>query len=167
MELIRNSDGKRYKDVAEAVNDIRCPGPCGPDCPLYPPVKLTCAENADVYGHMCHPDYYNSHFMTVAAVLGCSVVMAPHTGPSAQDEPAPGTAYAAVLRASAVRDVQFCKNAERDPTDDGAWDDLPDAEIFLGFFSGPDALEEAARYGNTVTDNVRLIPVHANGGTSR
>lgn len=164
MELIRKSDGKRYEDIAAAVDDIRCPGPCGPDCPLYPLVKLPCAEKAGAYGHMCHPDYYNSHPMTVASALGCSI--GGSRGGDA-DATIPDAAYVAVIRSSAVRDVQFCKDAECDPTEDDAWDDLPDAEVFLGLFSGPDALAKAAEYGNTVPDNVRLIPVRPEGGGPR
>lgn len=33
--------------------------------------------------------------------------------------------YIAVLRTEAVRDVQFCLNAEHDPTDDDSWQDMP------------------------------------------
>lgn len=68
--------------------------------------------------------------------------------------------YVAVIEAFAVRDAQYCKTAETDPLSDD-WEDLPDAEIYLGIFTGSydECLEEAAEYGNTDPENVRLIDV--------
>lgn len=80
-------------------------------------------------------------------------------------EDKPDMMYIALLKASAVRDVQFCTNAELDPMDDAAWEDLPEAEIYLGLFTGKDqkaVLLKAAEYANTVPENVRLVPFTAN-----
>ena len=67
--------------------------------------------------------------------------------------------YIAVLRTEAVRDVQFCLNAERDPMDDDSWQDMPDAEVYLNPFQGEyeDVLKRAADYAGTVPENIRLI----------
>lgn len=67
--------------------------------------------------------------------------------------------YIAVLRTEAVRDVQFCLNAEHDPTDDDSWQDMPDAEVYLKPFQGEykDVLKRAAEYAGTVPENIRLI----------
>lgn len=67
--------------------------------------------------------------------------------------------FAAVIRASAVRDVQCATVPDAEPADDAAWEDCPEAEVFLGFFHGPDALTEASKYGCTAPENVRLVPV--------
>lgn len=69
--------------------------------------------------------------------------------------------YIAVIRQAAVRDVQFCTNTECDPADDGAWCDLPEAEIYLGVFEGccEDAMDAAARFANTDPGNIRLMQI--------
>lgn len=66
--------------------------------------------------------------------------------------------YAAVIRSGAVRDVQFCRTEDTGPISND-WEDLESAEVWLGFFRDPGALEKAAAYGRTVPENVRLIPV--------
>lgn len=149
MYLERKTDGKIFRTISEAVADFKCPGPCTPDCPLSQVVPA--GENgADA--HMCDPEYYMVYPVTVADRIGCKLIFA--------DLPPEETRrYVAVIRASAVRDVQHAVVSDAEPSDDGAWADDPEAEIFLGFFNGTDALAEAARYGCTVPENVRLIPI--------
>lgn len=69
--------------------------------------------------------------------------------------------YIAVIRQTAVRDVQFCTDAECDPADDNAWQDLPEAEIYLGVFEGccEDAMGAAAQFANTDPCNIRLMQI--------
>lgn len=69
--------------------------------------------------------------------------------------------YVALIRNSAIRDAQVCKNAEWDPMDDDSWYDIESPEIYLGLFSGPDALKRAAEYACTVPENIRLVPIRA------
>ncbi len=148
MYLERKSDGKIFRTMSEAVIDFKCPGPCTPECPLHPTVP----GRDGTLVHMCDPGYYKTHQVTVAGLIGCRLVLA--------DLPAEGTRrYAAVIRTSAVRDAQYAVVTDADPADDGAWEDDPEAEIFLGFFRGADALDQAAKYGRTAPKNVRLIPV--------
>lgn len=158
MYLVRESDGKTYPDVLEAVRDFKCPGPCSPDCVLYPIAPLPGGDGACV--HLCDDRYAATHPATVASLLGCSLRYDRTGGPREDVAPDdPGQAYVAVLKSHAVRDVQFCTNRDCDPEDDDSWQDLPDGEVFLGIFAGPRALDEAAAYGLTDPANVRLIPV--------
>lgn len=61
---------KTYATVQEAVEKFRCPGPCGPDCPLYDAVKLP----SGAFGHKCHPWHVTAHPREVAALIGCAPV---------------------------------------------------------------------------------------------
>lgn len=151
---ITMADGTPVSSVAEAVNKFMCPGPCSPDCPLYQAMRMT----GNNYGHMCHPGVYAKHPANVLSAMGCSYSM------DAANDDAAGTAqYAAVIKSSAVRDVQYCKNTDCDPLDDDGWIDLREAEIWLGFFSGSDALQKAADFADTDPENIRLIPVETKG----
>lgn len=70
--------------------------------------------------------------------------------------------YVAVIKSSAVRDVQFAKTADAGPLDDDAWADLPEAEIYAGTFtcgSEADARAAGASYAGTVKENIRVIPI--------
>lgn len=146
---IRLRDGTPCASVPDAVQKFKCPGPCSPDCPLYPSVRI----HGDTFGHMCHDTVIARYPMAVLDAMQCSYEIA--DGDAVSEE----ARYAAVIRSRAVRDVQFCKSPDCDITDDGSWDDLPDAEIWLGFFQGPDALDQASRFGMTDPANIRLIPV--------
>lgn len=72
MYLKRKSDGRVFRSVGDAVDAFRCPGPCDPDCPLYP-LKPT-AEDENELVHMCHPSYREAHIFSVADAIGCQVV---------------------------------------------------------------------------------------------
>lgn len=158
MYLQRRSDGLIVPDIRTAVETFKCPGPCSPDCPLHPAQPV---PSAGGYVHMCNEAYYQLHVATVAEAIGYDVVF--------RDLPAELAAsfhgertYAAVIRPGAVRDVQFCINADCDPEDDDAWDDAKSPELFLGVFTGTDdrkILARAAEYGCTVPENIRLVPV--------
>ena len=163
MYLQRKSDGAIVPDIAAAVKAYMCPGPCSPDCLLYPVHQL---DETGGYVHMCHESYYQTHLITVADALGYRVIFADPPPASSPPLAKPSPLYLAVIKASAVRDAQFCTNAELDPMDDDAWVDAQSPELFLDFFSGDDkdeVLRRAAEYGCTVTDNIRLIPVPRTG----
>lgn len=146
IKNIRMADGTPVPSVQAAVEKFKCPGPCSPDCGLYQAVRV----RDGVVGHMCHPDIVSRYPMSVLDAMRCSYDTSVGKDPPAR--------YAAVIRSGAVRDAQFCRAADTDPLSDD-WEDLDGAEIWLGFFEGPGALEEAARYGKTVPENVRLIPI--------
>ena len=149
MYIRRKSDGKIFRDITEAVEAFKCPGPCSSDCNLYQPIQI---NPDDDYVHMCNARYAMNHPEAVANAIGCEILQGQPPLPA-------DSVHVAVIKASAVRDVQFAKTADAAVEDDDAWSDLPDAEIFLGIFAGPDALEEAAAYGNTDPANVRLIEI--------
>lgn len=70
--------------------------------------------------------------------------------------------FIALIKSSAVRDVQFARTVDPDPLDDSAWGDLPEAEVFLKIINAdtPEAAaEEAAEYGMTAEENIRLIAI--------
>lgn len=69
--------------------------------------------------------------------------------------------FIAVIESAAVRDVQFCTSVVTDPLNDEVWQDLPEAEIFLGFYEGKkeEVLAKAAAYALTSPYNIRLIEV--------
>lgn len=64
-----------------------------------------------------------------------------------------------LLKADAVRGVQFCTNAECDHWNSGSWENLDPAEVYLGVKQGdPVSIkEQAARENNTVPENLRLV----------
>lgn len=70
-------------------------------------------------------------------------------------------AYIAVLKSSAVRDVQYAAKPDAELLDDDAWNDLPDAEIYLGVYAGLQqaALQNVAEHACTDPANIRLIPI--------
>lgn len=66
----------------------------------------------------------------------------------------------ALLQSHAVRDVQVCTSAQHDPLDDASWDDMPDAEIYIGIFEAetvPELMAKAAADIGNIPENVRLI----------
>lgn len=70
-------------------------------------------------------------------------------------------AYVALIKSSAVRDVQVCKGKDPDPLSDD-WEDCREAEVFIGVYrecSEEEAIKEAARYACTVPENIRLISI--------
>lgn len=69
--------------------------------------------------------------------------------------------FIAVIKSGAVRDVQFCTNVVTDPLRDEFWEDLPEAEVFLGVYEGKreEVLAKAAVYAQTSSYNIRLIEV--------
>lgn len=150
MYFIQKPPGtKKFRSITDLLRDFKCPGPCGPECPLRRVAHLPPNAPGDG-GHvyLCDERYAESDPTTIAALLG----YIPQYGND------PDAKHIAVIKSSAVRDVQFCTNEDHDPEDDDAWQDLENAEIYLGVFEGPDALEKAARYANTVPWNIRLIP---------
>lgn len=72
--------------------------------------------------------------------------------------------YAAVYCCGATRDVQICKgdyNAEGADLNDEIWEDCPDAEVFIGFFSGTnteDIRAQVAKQEGCKKSSVLLIP---------
>lgn len=73
--------------------------------------------------------------------------------------------YVAVYANNATRDTQVCKV---DPTSDAAWEDddnwedVEDAEVFVGIFSGPSekaVLNMVVVQENCHEDDIRLIPI--------
>lgn len=78
-------------------------------------------------------------------------------------EPTEGTRqeerFIALVACCAVRDVQICSKSDCDPSDEDSWYDADDVEVYLGEFSGPDALEKAAEHGCTDPANIQLIPI--------
>lgn len=146
-------DGTRVDSVEAAVKKFMCPGPCSPDCALYQQIQV----RHRVWGHMCHPENVRRYPFQVLDAMRCSY--STRVGDDAGTGPGSKARYAAVIRASAVRDVQFCRDAELDPADDDTWADLPEAEIWLGLFQGRTALEDAAKYAGTDPANIRLIPI--------
>lgn len=148
MEIrnIRLRNGTPCASVQDAVDKFRCPGPCDPDCGLYPAVRIS----GDKSGHMCHPDIVARYPVSVLDAMGCSYETA--VGEVL------GRLYAAVVRSHAVRDVQTCHGGDTDPLS-ANWEDEEDAEVWLGFFRDPGALEKAARYAGTVPEHIRLMPL--------
>lgn len=71
--------------------------------------------------------------------------------------------YAAVIISSAIRDAQVCSVGieDADPLDDGMWTDTENLEGYLGIYEGTrkDVLKQAAKYGNTVESNIRLVEI--------
>lgn len=67
----------------------------------------------------------------------------------------------AVIRSSAVRDVQYAAVPDAPLEDDSAWLDMDEAEIFLGIFPGSadEAKAAAADYACTDPANIRLIDI--------
>lgn len=158
MKYRRKSDGKEFPSLGAAVQDFKCPGPCNPDCGLYTPKPIGApAGQARRFVNMCSPEYYSLEpgKSEVIAFLGIE----PVPGTEHWQDYDPKTAYLALIRAGAVRDAQVCANADCEPADDDAWSDCKNAEIYLGVFEGPTALEDAAAYGCTVPENIRLIPL--------
>ena len=49
--------------------------------------------------------------------------------------------YLALYKSTAVRDAQICKGdpSEVSPLDDNAWEDRPEASVYIGLFSATDA----------------------------
>lgn len=79
-------------------------------------------------------------------------------------EPAAGTksrVYVAIVKSSAVRDVQMDRFDGSDHMDDAAWADVPGAELYAGTYRGTEAdvLAKAAEYMGTNPANVLLRPV--------
>ena len=68
--------------------------------------------------------------------------------------------YVAVIEAYAVRDTQFCRSSDIEPMSE-SWEDLNEAEIYLGIFTGTveSVLKEASGFASTSPDNIRLIDV--------
>lgn len=69
--------------------------------------------------------------------------------------------FIALIASRAVRDVQFCNNIITDPMHDEYWEDLPNAEIYLGIYEGErmDVLAQAAADAETDPYNIRLIEI--------
>lgn len=69
--------------------------------------------------------------------------------------------FVAVMKSSAARDAQFAVVPDADPADDDAWRDEPEAQPYLGIYSGTrdQCLTDAARYANVDPANVLLVPV--------
>lgn len=84
MYLRRMSDGRAFRSVGDAVADFRCPGPCDPDCPLYPLMPAHPESGSTAHVHMCHETYYDSHVFTVANAIGCELVHEPFPGADEQ-----------------------------------------------------------------------------------
>lgn len=70
--------------------------------------------------------------------------------------------WIALIKSSAVRDVQYATQPDAELTDDNAWLDMPNAEIFLQVYKGmteSQARERAAAYAQVHPDNIRLIQI--------
>lgn len=145
--ITRNGD---YFDTPlEAVKKFMCPGPCSPDCPLYPAIRI---ENG-TYAHMCHPDNVAKYPQKILDAIGASY-QAVETDPPEKNE----NQYVAVIRSGAVRDAQVCEDDELDPIT-SKWHDIKEPELYLGIFQGTreEARKKAAEYGCTHLLNIRLI----------
>lgn len=70
MVIRRTSDGKVYRNILEAVEDFKCPGPCVPECPLHDIQDVT--EN--YASRMCMPVYAEKHPYEVAERIGCTIL---------------------------------------------------------------------------------------------
>lgn len=155
---IRLPDGRPCASPMDAVEKFKCPGPCNPDCPLNPSIRIS----GETFGHMCHPDIIARYPLSALDAMRCSYqihVGGPDPGkPDVPERRIRQQLYAAVISSSAVRDAQFAATNDTDPLSED-WRDLESAELWLGFFRDPRAREQAARFGNTVPENVRLIPV--------
>lgn len=151
---IRLKDGTPCGSVHDAVAKFKCPGPCEPDCPLHPTRQI---DGTDQYAHMCHTRLVEQYPLSALDAMGCSYEIV------VGDEPQRQECWGAVLRSCAVRDVQFATTADAELINDDEWRDLPDAEVWLGFFYGAEdeAVEKAARYANTDQDNIRLFNIAA------
>lgn len=142
---IRTAGGEPCASLAEAVEKFKCPGPCGQACPLYGPLKGRDGKPR----RMCDPLVFSQYSLSTLDAMRCSYVV------EIGDPPPHGpfeTRFAAVAVPGAVRNVQVRQ-------DTGQWQDMPDAEIWLGFFDGPDALEKAAEASGILPGDIRLIPV--------
>lgn len=144
-------NGGYFETPAEAVKKFMCPGPCSPDCPLYPAMQL----KNDNYGHMCHDEIVARYPKKVMDAIGASYQAVETDPPKAGDN-----RYIAIVKSSAVRDAQVCKDAELDPTE-SEWFDIKDPELYLGIFQGTreEARKKAAGYGCTDPLNIRLIKI--------
>ena len=69
--------------------------------------------------------------------------------------------YVDVIESCAVRDVRFCNNVYTDPMHNEYWEDLPEAEIFIGVYEGErkEVLAQAAADARTDIYNIRLIEI--------
>ena len=70
--------------------------------------------------------------------------------------------YVAVIRKEATRDTQYNQGLPHENAGDEAWEDVPDAEIYVGVFEGYDeyvAKYNAAETAHTEPANIRLIAV--------
>lgn len=152
IKNIRTADGVAHASPMAAVEHFKCPGPCDDGlCPLHVATHIG-AIGSEKYGYLCHPEIVARSPLAVLDAMKCSYEV--HVG----DE-APSDRYVAVVKASAVRDMQICAKPECDPFEDDTWLDQPDGEMFLGIFSGPSARGAAAAYAQVCEDNVRLIPI--------
>lgn len=67
MIIRHNITGKTYETVEKAVDAFKCPGPCSPDCELYPLKPL---KNGSL-AHMCHDEYVKTHPNEVLEAINC------------------------------------------------------------------------------------------------
>lgn len=150
MSIKRKSDGKEYGTLMDAVQDFRCPGPCSPDCQLYPVHEVATVPGAVV--HKCHPEYVKAHPHEIADLIGCSFE------PGMTPVCAPSKRFIAVVRSSAVRDVQIAITSDADLLSDD-WYDPESPEVYIGLFTGNEdqVRLDAAAYAKTDPANVRLI----------
>ena len=66
--VLRKADGRIFNNIHEAVNDIRCPGPCVDGlCPLSEHVKIGDGK----WTQKCNPKYYMEHPEDVLQTIGC------------------------------------------------------------------------------------------------
>lgn len=148
---IRTAKGEACASPAEAVEKYMCPGPCSPDCALYPTVQLGDGR----WAHMCHPENVRRFPEKILGAIGASYGVK-KDGQSGQD----AGMFVAVMSSPAVRDVQTCKDLECDPTE-SEWIDVESPQLYLGLFYGfrDDVIAKAAEYGITNPANIQLIPV--------
>ncbi len=76
------------------------------------------------------------------------------------------TMYIALYANNAVRDAQICKGdpEKEDIWEDDYWEDIEDAEVFVGVFSGPSAeavLADVVAREGCHENAIRLIPLAA------
>lgn len=152
---IMSRGGTLHGSPMEAVEHFMCPGPCDPNCPLYPLKSLADGNTA----HMCHPEIVSAFPRDVLDAMCCSYSVRVGNDDAKDTPNQPEALYVAVIDSKAVRDVQVAKTTDPDPLDDAAWVDLAEAEVYLGIFHGPDAMARAAAYGCTDEANIRLIRV--------
>lgn len=145
--------GCYFSTPMEAVKKFMCPGPCDPDCPLYPAMRL---QNGN-YAHMCHEEIVTRYPQKVLDAIGCSYQGIETKDPE-PDKAEDGNHYVAIIRSGAVRDAQVCEDDELDPVT-SEWHDVKEPELYLGIFKGSreEARKKAAEYGCTHLLNIRLI----------